>query len=69
LNSINQGIVELAIWFHEMRGERYFCRAHRPDVKVVYRYDPGKLTQITRDRVKIDLFRDALQREIYRFAQ
>ena len=68
LNLIDQRIVELAVWFYQMRRQRDFRRAHRPDVQIVHLCNPRKRAQILLDRIKIDIFRDTLQRQIDRLA-
>ena len=69
VNLIDQRIVEPAVWFDQMRRQRDFRRAHRPDVQIVHLCNARKRTQIPLDCVKIDLFRDALQRKVHRLAQ
>jgi len=69
LNLIDQRIVELAVWFNQMRRQRDFRRAHRPDVQIVHLCNSRKRTLVSLDRVKIDIFRNTLQCEINRLAQ
>jgi hypothetical protein len=69
LNAIEQRVVEVAVWLYQMRRQRDFRRAHRPDVQIVHLCDSGKCAQKPLDCVKIDISRDTLQRDIHRFAQ
>jgi hypothetical protein len=41
LNLIEKRIIEFAIWFNQMGGQRCLGRAHTPDVQVVNFCDTG----------------------------
>src|SRR3546814_10309738 len=68
-NSMQKNVAVALDRHHQMRGERGFGRAHRPDMQVVDRIDTLDRGQMALDRLGVDPRRDRPQRHGDGFAK
>ena len=63
-NLLDLFIVAIAIRYHQVSRQRWFGRAQRPDMQVMYFYDTGARLQEQFDFLRVDRGRHGIQREV-----